>query len=101
VTNALKHGKASVIRLQVAFQDEALMLEVADDGAGFDIATIAGPGQGHYGMQGMRERAKRLGAELEIESQPGRGSSIRVRMRKDVMLRSVASVEPFDEPKLG
>jgi signal transduction histidine kinase len=51
------------------------VLEVADDGVGFDPA---GSFPGHLGLRSMRERASRLGASIEVESAPGRGARTRV-----------------------
>ena len=80
ITNAFKHAKPSRIRVSVAYRGNDLTLAVSDDGAGFDTASAAGPGAGHYGIQGMRERAKRLGADLIITSLPGSGTTIEVRL---------------------
>jgi signal transduction histidine kinase len=83
VTNALRHSRAR--RLTVSFSTEpsgsgggdrpgrARML-VADDGVGF--AVSGKPPEGHFGIQGMRERALGLGAEFAIHSAPSRGTSV-------------------------
>ena len=55
----------------------ALDLRIADDGTGFDLAD-RGSADGHFGIQGMRERARRIGAELRIDTAPGRGSIVSV-----------------------
>ena len=52
---------------------------VADDGSGF--AVSAKPPEGHYGIQGMRERAERLGADLAIHSAPTRGTSVELSLK--------------------
>lgn len=81
VTNALKHaapGEISV-RLRISSAD-TVILEVHDNGRGFDPATASGQQEGHFGLQGMHERAKRLGGTLEVESAPGQGTRIRMRM---------------------
>lgn len=76
ITNALRHTKPRVIK--VALKDAAggLLLRVSDDGAGFDAA--AAPAAGHFGLIGMRERARHLNAELAIESTPGSGCEVRL-----------------------
>ena len=53
-----------------------MTVTVRDDGRGFDPGTVHGPHQGHFGLQGMRERAARLGGTVEIQSQPGAGTRI-------------------------
>lgn len=76
ITNALKHAKPGRIELFLRFFERTLILVVRDDGAGFDPATAEGPKDGHFGLQGMRERIKRLGGRLEIQSALGRGTVI-------------------------
>lgn len=78
LTNAVKHSRARNIRVSLTFQENRVILELRDDGAGFDPDTAAGALGGHFGIAGMRERAHRLGAEIQIQSAPGRGSLIRV-----------------------
>jgi signal transduction histidine kinase len=56
-------------------EGEDLVAEVSDDGQGFGPDTVPGVGQ-----SSMRERAKLIGGELEIESQPGQGTSVRLRV---------------------
>lgn len=85
--NALKHGKAHAITITVAFTAERLELTVADDGGGFDPTIAAGPEAGHFGAQGMRERARKIGGEVEVVSAVGSGTRITVR----VLLAGAAS----------
>jgi signal transduction histidine kinase len=54
--------------------DERVLLEIADDGLGFEPAL----GGGGFGLAGMRERAQRLGGTLQIDSAPGTGTRVRV-----------------------
>ncbi len=75
-TNALKHAEPRSIVIRVAFGEKDITLVVEDDGRGFDPAHVAGPNEGHFGVQGMRERIKRLGGSLEISSTPGAGTRI-------------------------
>ena len=77
MTNALKHADPDKILLTLAFGDDTVELTVEDDGRGFDPATAPGMGEGHMGLQGMRERVKRLEGALHIDSQPGHGTTIR------------------------
>jgi signal transduction histidine kinase len=78
MTNALKHGDPRSILVRLVFAEETLRLSVEDDGQGFDPAQAATPREGHFGIQGMRERVKRLGGVFEIESAPGRGTRVAV-----------------------
>ncbi len=81
VTNALKHAGAAVIRIALSITDGKAVLEIADDGKGFDPArNPRGPAEGHFGLQGMKERATRGGGTLEILSSPESGTRVRVVM---------------------
>lgn len=73
VTNALRHAAASRIRVTLERRDGRLVLQVADDGGGFD----AGRPQGAIGLLGMRERAELAGGMLAIQSRPGDGTRVR------------------------
>jgi signal transduction histidine kinase len=76
ITNAIKHAEPSRIRIALEFTDTRIDLGITDDGHGFDPANAPGMAEGHLGLQGMRERIKRLGGRLEIESRPGDGTRI-------------------------
>jgi len=73
--NILKHAHASTVILHLASRADSIVLEVHDDGRGFD-PTSAFPG--HLGLHSMRERATQIGAMLTIESLPGHGTSVKV-----------------------
>lgn len=75
LTNALKHANAQRISVVLEYQLSGVSLEVQDDGAGFDIACPVTDG-GHFGLQGIRERVKRLGGTLEISSTLNKGTRI-------------------------
>ena len=75
--NTVKHAHASKIALRLHQTSAAVTLEVCDNGKGFD-ATASFPG--HLGLHSMHERVTGLGGELQIESAPGQGTCIRVRV---------------------
>jgi signal transduction histidine kinase len=76
VINAARHGGARHIRVQLR-DDPRLCLSVSDDGRGFDVArAVAAPGR--HGLRGMAERIEGIGGELSIDSEPGRGTRVRV-----------------------
>jgi signal transduction histidine kinase len=78
VTNALKHAHPSKITVRLLGNDHNLTLRVSDNGCGFEPEdAFVGMG-GHFGLIGIRERAERIGGELRLESQPGRGTQVEV-----------------------
>lgn len=78
LTNVARHARASTVRVRLTRSDGRLAMSVTDDGCGFDPEHTNSTG--HFGLLGMRERALRLGATLQIDSQPGRGTTIRVHL---------------------
>jgi PAS domain S-box-containing protein len=77
IHNVVKHAQASTITLRLACDGRDVVLEVRDDGKGFDT-TRSFPG--HLGLRSMQERAVRLYGMLTLESTPGVGTSIMVRI---------------------
>ncbi|MFM1997293.1 MAG: hypothetical protein RLZZ111_1680 [Planctomycetota bacterium] len=77
VTNAIKHGRATALDVRLWMKDSAVTIEIVDDGHGFDV-DARGNAPGHFGIRGMRERARRIGAALEIQSAPRNGTTVRV-----------------------
>jgi signal transduction histidine kinase len=73
--NIKKHARAQNVNITLSYMPDALALDVADDGKGFDAARLNRRG---FGFTSMRERAEELGGELTIESEPGKGTKIAV-----------------------
>lgn len=83
IENALNHGAAKHVEVIASNQDSALSLQVRDDGHGFDVeAATAGRAAGHFGIAGMRERARRIDAELSITSTPGHGTVVALHLTR-------------------
>ncbi|MGQ0777232.1 MAG: GAF domain-containing sensor histidine kinase [Pseudonocardiales bacterium] len=79
--NVLKHASAQHVHVRLSVTAEAVLLEVSDDGTGFDpIAATKRTGPGGYGLPGMQQRAELLGGQLTAESAPGRGTTVRLRV---------------------
>jgi signal transduction histidine kinase len=76
VANAVKHGQARHITIELQYAAESVRLFVKDDGCGF--APEEALSTGHYGLLDMRERAQSIGCHLEIESASGRGTRLTV-----------------------
>jgi len=80
VVNALRHGGATDIKVAGALEGEHLFCSVTDNGSGFDPASAPGVLQGHFGLQGIRERIDALGGEFTIESTPDKGTKARMKI---------------------
>lgn len=79
LTNAGKYAAAREVAVTLSYMGDVVVLDVQDDGRGFDPAQLAnapaGP-DGSFGLSGMRERAAQLGGTVEIESAPGEGTTV-------------------------
>jgi PAS domain S-box-containing protein len=84
VANAIQHAEASHIWIELSHVNETPQVVVRDDGRGFDVARTShgAPGEGHLGLLGMKERIQILGGHLQIESRPGSGTRVVVRLRE-------------------
>ncbi len=74
IANAIRHGNPTRIRVALGQEGLQTVLEVEDDGVGFDVHAVA---RGS-GLRGMQERAAALGADLRVTSSPGRGTLVRL-----------------------
>jgi signal transduction histidine kinase len=79
LANALHHGQASAIGVALTFAEAELRLCVTDDGRGFAADTLHS--KEGFGLTGMRERAGIIGAEIEVTSEPDRGTRVEVTWR--------------------
>jgi ligand-binding sensor domain-containing protein/signal transduction histidine kinase len=78
VFNAILHGHAQKIEVELTYLDESLSLTVRDGGQGFDAK--AGLSEDHFGLRGMRERIHRFDGKFEIESKPHQGTRVSVKI---------------------
>jgi signal transduction histidine kinase len=76
VANALKHGQAHHVSIELHYASTSICLTMIDDGQGFDASQATS--SGHFGLLDMRERAHSMGSELKIDSELGRGTRIAV-----------------------
>lgn len=78
LTNVMRHAQAHTVELQLSVEGDELCLRIGDDGVGFDPSAAR---QGaSFGVVGMRERVLMLGGTLHIDSQPGEGTTLWVRI---------------------
>ena len=94
LTNAFRHASASKIETEITYDSAALRIRVRDDGVGIDKAVVANGHPDHWGLTGMRERARAIRAELNIWSREAAGTEVEL-----VIPASIAY--PRDETKGG
>lgn len=81
IVNAVRHAQAGKLAVTIRYTYRALYLEISDDGIGIPPQVLEQGGiQGHFGLPGLHERAARLHADLHIESQPGGGTLVTLRV---------------------
>ncbi len=76
MTNAVKHGRANSIQVEIDFRSAQVAVRIRDNGTGFDPARCLDPGSGCFGLMGMRERAREVRGDIQINSRPGEGAEI-------------------------
>jgi two-component system sensor histidine kinase UhpB len=79
ITNARRHAQASRAAVRLIRDGAHVVLEVTDDGVGFDPAAVQA-GRGGLGLAGMRERLALIGGDLALRSAPGRGTTVTARV---------------------
>lgn len=80
LSNAAQHAQANTAVVTVTYLEDSVLLDIVDDGVGFELETAAGPradGTG-FGLLSVRERVEALGGEFRVESAPGSGTAIAV-----------------------
>ena len=75
LANIRKHAEANTVRILINLESNGMTVLIEDDGSGFEQAPSGKPGE-HIGLSIMQERARRLGGELKIESEPGEGARV-------------------------
>jgi signal transduction histidine kinase len=96
--NVERHARATTVAMRLGLScqgstdDGLLELRIEDNGVGFDPAAAR---PGHYGIVGLREQAQIIGAQLDIESKPDRGTIIRVVLRlSPIVFKPMDAVPP-------
>ncbi|MFI7291538.1 sensor histidine kinase [Streptomyces anulatus] len=81
LSNAARHAKATRVGVTLSYMGEEVVLDVRDDGHGFDPSALPEPDTASgFGLKGMRARAERLAGELTVESEPGLGTAVSARV---------------------
>lgn len=90
LNNALKHGGASQVTFQLEAHAAHLTLSIRDDGCGFDATDATLGKRGHFGCAGIRERSRKIGAQVTWQSAPQQGTTVKVTLP----LRTVVDRRP-------
>lgn len=91
VRNAFKHALAREIEAEIHYDDRLFRLRIRDDGKGMDRTVMEKGGRaGHWGLTGVRERAQRIGAQLDFWSEAGAGTEVQLTVSGAVAYRSNA-----------
>jgi len=77
--NIARHAEATEVGISMTCEDKNILIEIRDNGIGFDPSEAVGR-SGHYGLVGMRERARLYGGSLTIESQPPQGTTLKIQL---------------------
>ncbi len=80
VTNAMKHSGSEIVEIDLRVEEEQLILTISDDGSGFDFGSETRGKSGHFGCMGMRERARKIEAEIEWRVSGSGGTMVEVCM---------------------
>jgi signal transduction histidine kinase len=79
--NSYRHATATTVETELNYSSSDLRIHFRDDGRGIDPGVLAnGNRAGHYGLPGMRERASKVGAKLDIYSRSGVGTEVELRV---------------------
>lgn len=88
LNNVYKHANAQHVNIILECDARGLLLVVEDDGHGFTLTEVAQRGRRGMGLMSMQERAAIIGAALEVESVPGQGAAVFLRVPNDVLHRA-------------
>jgi signal transduction histidine kinase len=107
LANVRKHSGASRVALTLSYMEDETVLDVRDDGAGFDPDNACASAAGGYGLRVMNERVRELGGQLAVETSPGKGTTIAVSLPEAATSHAPpapvppASVPPASVPAEG
>ena len=96
IRNAFRHAQARRIEAEVLYGEDQLRLRVRDDGKGMDPQVLEkGTRSGHWGLPGVRERAHRIGAKLDVWSEAGAGTEVQLDVTASVAYGKISSRSRF------
>jgi signal transduction histidine kinase len=95
ITNAFQHSRGSTIEVEITYSPESLRLRIRDDGNGIDQHLLGEGRSGHWGLAGMRERAQKIGAQLNIWTSPEAGTEIDLAIPGEAAYQSNLKTSPL------
>ncbi len=113
MVNAFRHSSAATIEVELQYSSSQLRVLVSDDGCGIDNRVLETGRDGHWGLSGMRERARRIGATFKVFSRHGAGTQVELRVPGDIAFvaakpspkrfaeQPIVSNEPFPKPPIS
>jgi signal transduction histidine kinase len=90
IRNACAHASASLVQVELRYAQD-LDLRIRDNGIGIDSGIIERGKEGHFGLQGMRERAARVGGKLTLASKPASGTEIKLVVPGAIVFKTIRS----------
>src|SRR5205085_2650828 len=91
--NAFHHSRARSVEIEIGYSSEGLRMRIRDNGCGIDPAILESGRSGHWGLQGMRERAEHVGATITLWSRQGLGTEV------DLLVPARVSFEQPSSPQ--
>ena len=88
LVNSFRHSGATMIKVELQYSASQFRVHVSDDGCGIDGHVLEAGRDGHWGLPGMRERARRIGATLKVASRKGSGTEVELRVPGDIAFGS-------------
>jgi signal transduction histidine kinase/ligand-binding sensor domain-containing protein len=89
--NAFRHARARRVEVEIRYDERQLQVRIRDDGSGIDPSVLSHEGRaGHWGLTGMRERAKRIGGEMDVWSELGAGTEVELRIPASIAYKTYA-----------
>ena len=81
LVNIRKHSQAEVVRVLLSYRNDNNIVLIEDDGIGFEESSVVSEGGQHLGLNILRDRAREIGGDIEIESEPGDGTRIHLQFK--------------------
>jgi signal transduction histidine kinase len=90
LVNAFVHAKARGIEVEIEYATKYLRLSIRDDGCGIDPEVLRAGREGHWGLKGMQERSKRIGASLKLRSRIGAGTEVELTVPSAIAFEEIS-----------